>query len=990
MLNGEPQRLKDLVGQWAAGDFNTIPPIVLLSSDGISGAMGAYAVSTNTIYLNADWLAAANREQVFVVLTEELGHHLDGLLNMVDTPGDEGEKLAYNLLERNNCKTPSGTPSFSSPDLILIKSDSDWITAEASAISSGEIKTNGDAVLKESFIDLVSRDNGFGSAWRKTPVDLSKDWSTSFLVEATSGSGTSDGFTFTVNGDTNGINALGDGGQNLGFFGYDTKRGISNSYAVLFDMYTTTSASLLGFSASNTSAIPQGSIQLPISLSSNTYKIEISYKAASSLLNVNISGNAYHQTVNLASLVGRGAYLGLTAANGGGTMDIRVKEWETNATTYPTPIIRGDSLYKAVIGPKWEQAELNAFDLGGHLVKIDSASENAWISGKSWTADGSTAVYIGCNDKYQEGAWVWADGTPVAFSYWRSDSPSNGKGLSQTPNENYGQIVFAPDWLSPNGYYWNDISNIYQPDVFNTLNGIAEIPLTSSITFSPTAKEGQALTTTINLFAGTQATGNLAEGAQVWWKVTGITADDLESGALTGSGTIVNGQLVLSHKLKVDTAVENESFQVSAFSDAAMTSEYQIGTIVSTSIQDVSTLDTTPPTIVNIAIKDSTVVFRFSEAVTAAQTPMTAFKVETLDAFGNIVLRTVSTVTLDQNDYTQVILTISGPAPTSDLNVRVAYADATTANDSTGVIQDIAGNDLASFLSSFADTFITADSAVLASQYTALSLTGASNISGIGNARNNIIIGNTGGNTLIGDIGADQISGSGGPDTLIGGEGNDTLRGEAGGDNIDGGVGHDWIGSGLGSDFVNGGDGDDTITGSEGADSIDGGEGNDKIGGGSGNDSINGGEGNDTINGGGGLDRLTGGLGADDFFFDVKPSALLDVTVDRVTDFKAFESDRILLSQSSYGLASTAVSLTTISNSSQLGSALASSSAFVYDSSNGYLYWNQDGTTLGAGTGGVVAVLESQGGIFPSLSASSLGARRTLSRGQAAATERNG
>lgn len=63
------------------------------------GAAGAYASSTGTIYLNQDWLQSASQEQVLAVLTEELGHLLDWLLNSSDTPGDEGELFAA-LLQR--------------------------------------------------------------------------------------------------------------------------------------------------------------------------------------------------------------------------------------------------------------------------------------------------------------------------------------------------------------------------------------------------------------------------------------------------------------------------------------------------------------------------------------------------------------------------------------------------------------------------------------------------------------------------------------------------------------------------------------------------------------------------------------------------------------------------------------------------------------------------------------------------------------------------
>jgi Zn-dependent protease with chaperone function len=85
-LPDTPAALRELVESWAAGDFSALPPIVLLPASSMPGAAGAYAISTGTIYLNADWLATASEDQAIAVLSEELGHHLDGLLNAVDTP----------------------------------------------------------------------------------------------------------------------------------------------------------------------------------------------------------------------------------------------------------------------------------------------------------------------------------------------------------------------------------------------------------------------------------------------------------------------------------------------------------------------------------------------------------------------------------------------------------------------------------------------------------------------------------------------------------------------------------------------------------------------------------------------------------------------------------------------------------------------------------------------------------------------------------------
>jgi hypothetical protein len=93
-LDGEPAQLTALISQWAAGDFSGLPPIEVVQASVLPGAAGAYAISTGTIYLNADWLRFASGTQVLDVLNEELGHYLDGLLNPSDTPGDEGAIVA--------------------------------------------------------------------------------------------------------------------------------------------------------------------------------------------------------------------------------------------------------------------------------------------------------------------------------------------------------------------------------------------------------------------------------------------------------------------------------------------------------------------------------------------------------------------------------------------------------------------------------------------------------------------------------------------------------------------------------------------------------------------------------------------------------------------------------------------------------------------------------------------------------------------------------
>ena len=115
LLKTEPQALNELMTQWAKGDYENIPEILLLPGTVMDGAMGAYASGTGTIFLNADWLQNATRDQVLLVLTEELGHHLDAMLNQTDTPGDEGELLARLLADEK----------LSLDQMALIESDQD-------------------------------------------------------------------------------------------------------------------------------------------------------------------------------------------------------------------------------------------------------------------------------------------------------------------------------------------------------------------------------------------------------------------------------------------------------------------------------------------------------------------------------------------------------------------------------------------------------------------------------------------------------------------------------------------------------------------------------------------------------------------------------------------------------------------------------------------------------------------------------------------------
>ena len=99
--NRHHRQLTKLVDQLAAGDGRALlPPIELLPGSSMPGAAGAYASSSQTIYLNNDWVDANSDSDIIKVLTEELGHHFDALIHSTDSKGDEGKDFTELLTKR--------------------------------------------------------------------------------------------------------------------------------------------------------------------------------------------------------------------------------------------------------------------------------------------------------------------------------------------------------------------------------------------------------------------------------------------------------------------------------------------------------------------------------------------------------------------------------------------------------------------------------------------------------------------------------------------------------------------------------------------------------------------------------------------------------------------------------------------------------------------------------------------------------------------------
>jgi len=101
----------------------------------------------------------------------------------------------------------------------------------------------------------------------------------------------------------------------------------------------------------------------------------------------------------------------------------------------------------------WTNAEAEAVQLGGHLVTINDAAENAWVLGTFGNFGGvARTLFIGFTDQGHEGIWVWTSGEPVTYTNWNGGEPNNGGG--GFPYENYSMMYGPSD--SPSGF-WNDL-----------------------------------------------------------------------------------------------------------------------------------------------------------------------------------------------------------------------------------------------------------------------------------------------------------------------------------------------------------------------------------------------------------------------------------------------------------------------------------------------------------------------------------------------------
>jgi Ca2+-binding RTX toxin-like protein len=775
----------------------------------MGGAIGAWAESTQTIYLNADWLSGATKEQIVAVLTEEFGHYLDSQFNRTDTKGDEGgsfgrilegEGLSSQTVEMNSNSYPKvESREEVAAGSILDAQLSPFATRDfSSAIfdSSQPIMRCGCSTCMQqaSSFDQSFKANKFSDFPPNNPgtLDASGTWS-------------------ALPDDNPYINGLMTGSK------WGETDPDDNGY-VMLDYYFFDNETL-----------PDGAYGYQFLQQEADAAIN-AMTAYSSVANISFTPTVNYSEANIAwasldSIDSGDGILGYAyTPENGDFSGITTVNWENYSDAIG--VIEGS------IDPGSYYYLTFTHELG-HALGLkhphDLGDPYGVYPGVSSSGDGG-------DNGLNAGPWT-------VMTY--NDSTANN-GFSPTTDSYSGFLtglgafdIAAVQYLYGANLGANAGSDTYKmsdPNGFSCIwdNGGIDIIDASDLTASVTIDLRNA--TLQNSLGGggfISRINNEFKGYTIAYDSTGSC---IIENAIGGSAADIltgnSGNNILDGGAGIDTMVGgagNDTYKVDVVGDviteAASEGTDTVETALDYSIASLANLE-------NITLTGASAVNATGNSAANALTGNS----------GNNIL--------DGGAGTD---TMAGGAG-NDIYVVDSATDTITevTGEGTDTVQATSDYSIASL-----------------ANLENITLTGASAVNATGNSAANALTGNSGNNILDGGAGNDSLSGGVGNDALIGGVGNDSLNGGDGTDTADYSAATGAVNVNLTSGTASGALGKDTLTaienatGGAAADSLTGNSGNNSLSSGGGNDSLNGGSGNDALNGGVGNDALIGGIGND-------------------------------------------------------------------------------------------------------------------------------
>lgn len=135
-------------------------------------------------------------------------------------------------------------------------------------------------------------------------------------------------------------------------------------------------------------------------------------------------------------------------------------------TTVGGPIYNsanGHNYYLVGGSDTWTKAQNFALTLGGNLVTINDATENAWIMANFLTPNPTINPWIGLQDTDNNNIWEWISGEGLAYQNWAPGEPNfSFERVSNIFPANHGLAGL-----------WN---NAYDDPSAGVLFGIVEVP----------------------------------------------------------------------------------------------------------------------------------------------------------------------------------------------------------------------------------------------------------------------------------------------------------------------------------------------------------------------------------------------------------------------------------------------------------------------------------------------------------------------------------
>lgn len=910
-------QLQSLVSQWSAGNFKSLPQIVLLSDADISGAQGAYADSTDTIYLNADWLLTATEEQIQKVLTEELGHSLDDQLNLVDTKGDEGEYFSYQLFDGKPQQIQ--VDEFrSDDDQILIVSDKESISAEAASnwlqqaggsayVISYSITALGDgsslvagsftgtatfgsttltsAGLEDIFIAKINQYGAYvwavraGGAENVSKYETGSDWAESISALADGSAVVTGRFNSTL---TFGSTTLQSGSGSDAFIAKVRPDGLFEWASVANGTLSSANYGNCVSTLTNGSSIVTGSFTGTLKYNSLT-----EYPFSATLTSAGL-GDVFISKLNSDGSFAWATRAGGTSSDGGRS----ISTFEDGSSIVVGTYNGGAATF----------GNTTLFHAGLQDIFISKVNPNG---GFTWTsrAGGDSSDFVNSVDVQENGASV-ITGSFVGTSFFGS-STLTSKG---------GQDVFVSKLNSFGGFEWSVAIGGSGTDSGMSVSSCIDGSFRVAGVFSGAVMFGNTE------LVSTDQSGDIF--------VAKLNADGTFAWAINAGGIGQDAALEVVAQDDGSSLVTGYFTNTAFFGTKSLSSQGLQDSFVAKVTAD-GKWESSPP-VINIGAA----LFKINGNGTGQDVQTLTCILDTLDPDGLIKLPPSKTDD-PTNGYTyQWEISLDG---------STNWTNATGAGNTTFKYSVNTTTDADKFLrvrvgyqddKGFNEIVYTGTAKILSGTSKSDSFTGTAGI-----------------DVTFSGSGADAIATGAGNDFAKGGSGSDTFNGTDGdGDDFfDGGTEIDTLSysasaKGVLIDFVTGTATERVLEGGIGKDTF------------ANIENARGTTGDDVFTGNIGVNSFTGVNGKDTFRFINKQVGA--TACDRITDFSG---DIIELSKAAFGLSS--VSFASVSGTKAVN---ASAFSLVYDTGTGYLYLNTDGSVSGMGAGGgVIAILANKAALTP-------------------------